>query len=104
MTLLTAADRIQVQEFLFLFQADASQMGQGGSLGFLQVVQQHAGGSDSGRHLFDAKASQIRGFKLLTKQLLGLVLIEFPRRARARPRLEAGRARARWRRRPVKRP
>ncbi len=31
-------------------------MGQGGTLGFLQVVQQHSGRGDGYRRIFDAKA------------------------------------------------
>ena len=80
-----AADRVQVHLFVGLFHLDALQVGQGGALGFLQVVQQHAGRADGQRHVVDAETNEIPGAELFAQHLAALPRLEFPRRALTDP-------------------
>ena len=60
-------------------------MGQRCLLGFLQVLQQSAGGGNGELHAGDAEASQVPGAELGGQQALSYLAIEVPRRARYAP-------------------
>ena len=67
-----------MQEFICLFQLDATQVGQGGALGLLNVIEQHAGGGRRRVQAFQSKTGQVGSFKLFAQQGSALLVIKFP--------------------------
>ena len=72
-----------MQEVAGLLQLDAAQVGQGGALGFLDVIQQHAGRGNGQGQIIDTESLQVAGPELLAKHFARLYGIEFPGRALA---------------------
>ena len=64
-----------------LLEAYAADVGQGGTLGILDVLHQAAGGTQGGLALVDAKSHQILGAELLAQELASGAKLKLPLRA-----------------------
>jgi len=57
---------------------DGAQMGQGGALCFLCVLEQCSGGGDGSRFILNAETCQVTGAKLFGQQVVGSLAVKMP--------------------------